>query len=166
MESRTRVPVDRAGIHIREARPEDRELILGLVPELLDFGAPPPWRDAQQMIAIDVRVISEVLDGRSPGASILVAEDDKGERLGFIHLNEEEDYYGGACGHVGDVIVAPSARGRGVGKALLAAGERWALERGYRLLTLNVFLANEKARALYEDVGFRAETVRHVKVLD
>ena len=165
MESQTAEPVDAADVHIREARPEDRELILGLVPELLAFGAPPPWRDAEQMTAVDVRVISEALDGRTAGASILVAEDGKGELLGFIHLNEEEDYYGGACGHVGDVIVAPAARGRGVGTALLAAGERWARERGYRMLTLNVFLDNKKARDLYEAVGFRAETARHVKML-
>jgi GNAT superfamily N-acetyltransferase len=86
--------------------------------------------------------------------------------VGFIHLCEEEDYYGGRCGHVGDVVVAPEARGKGVGRALMAAGERWARERGYRLLTLNVFLDNERARALYEELGFRPETVRHVKPLD
>jgi GNAT superfamily N-acetyltransferase len=166
MESCAAVAIDVAGVHIREARPEDREFILGLVPQLLAFGAPPPWRDAQQITAVDLRVVSAAFDGRSPGASILIAEDEKGERLGFIHLSEEEDYYGGACGHVGDVIVAPAARGQGVGKALLAAGERWARERGYRMLTLNVFLGNEKARAVYEAAGFRAETVRHVKVLD
>ena len=153
-----------SGIHIRDAHAEDREFIIGLVPHLLDFG-PPQWRDGQQMAAVDNRVIGNALGGQSPNSVVLIAEDGSGQRLGFIHLTEEEDYYGGACGHVGDVVVAPEARSRGVGRALLAAGERWARGRGYRLLTLNVFLANERARALYEELGFRPETVRHVKHL-
>jgi len=157
--------IDVAGVHIRYAQPDDRDFIVGLVPELLAFDSPPPWRDARQMAAVDMRVIGEALEGRSPGASILIAEDGQGQRVGFIHLCEEEDYYCGTCGHVGDVVVAPAARGRGVGKALLAAGEQWARERGYRMLTLNVFLGNKKARALYEEVGFRPETVRQVKKL-
>ena len=164
MESPVALSVDPAGVQIRDARPEDHEFILGLVPHLHAFG-PPPWRDARQMTAVDERVIREALEGRWPGSSVLVAEDGRGQRVGFIHLCDEQDYYGGPCGHVGDVVVAPEARGQGVGKALLAAGEQWARGRGYRLLTLNVFLGNEKARALYEDLGFRPETVRHVKEL-
>lgn len=151
-------------VNIRDAHSDDREFVLKLVPELIAFG-PPPWRDARQMTSVDERVISEALAGRSPGARVLIAEDASGQRLGFIHLCEEDDYYGGACGHIGDVVVAPEAQGLGVGKALLAAGERWARARGYRLMTLNVFLDNEKARKLYEEIGFRAETLRHVKDL-
>jgi GNAT superfamily N-acetyltransferase len=113
----------------------------------------------------DEQVIRDALDGRSPDAVVFVATAGD-EPVGFIHLCEEEDYYGGPCGHIGDVVVAPAARGKGVGTALIAAGERWARERGYRLLTLNVFLDNEGARALYEELGFRPETVRQVKELD
>jgi GNAT superfamily N-acetyltransferase len=55
---------------------------------------------------------------------------------------------------VGDVVVAPDARGRGVGTALLAEAEDWARERGHRILTLNVFARNESARRVYERAGF------------
>ena len=156
--------IDPSSVSVRDAEAEDREFVLALVPQLHAFG-PPPWRDARQMKAVDERVIRDVLEGRSPGARVLIAEDGRGRRVGFIHLCEEVDYYGGACGHVGDVVVAPEARGRGVGKALMAAGEEWARARGYRMLTLNVFLGNEKARGLYEELGFRPETIRHVKDL-
>jgi GNAT superfamily N-acetyltransferase len=151
-------------VRVRDSRPDDREFIISLVPELLAFG-PPPWREVRQMTSVDIRVVGDAVDGRSPGSNVLVAEDELGGRLGFIHLTEENDYYAGACGHIGDVVVARAARGRGVGAALLAAGEQWARRRGYRLLSLNVFVDNTEARALYERSGYAPETVRHVKVL-
>ena len=163
MESQTAEAIDVGSVRIRDAQHGGREFIIGLVPELLAFDSPPPWRDRQHMTAIDVRAISGALDGTSQGTRVFVAEEARGHGLGFVHLCEGEDYYGGACGHAGDIVVAPAARGRGVGRALLAAAERWAREQGYRMLTLNVFLKNEKARALYEDLGYEAETVRHVK---
>lgn len=164
MESLLALSIEPSGLRIRDARLEDHEFIRKLVPQLLAFG-PPPWRDAVQMTAVDQRVIAEALVRNLPDTSVLIAEDGNGRQVGFIHLCEEEDYYGGACGHVGDVVVAPEARGQGVGKALLSAGEQWARARGYGLLTLNVFLGNEKARALYEGLGFQPETVRQVKEL-
>jgi GNAT superfamily N-acetyltransferase len=151
-------------MRVRESRPEDRDFVLGLVPELLAFG-PPPWRDARQMTPVDVRVVGDAIEGRSSGSDVLVAEDDRGRRLGFIRVTEEHDYYAGACGHISDVVVAREARGRGVGTALLAAAEEWARKRAYRLLTLNVFVDNTGARSVYERAGYAPETVRHIKVL-
>ena len=150
-------------VRVRPAQAADRPFVLGLVPELHAFG-PPPWRDPRVMHEVDEGVIGAALDGDFDDAIVLVAELD-GVPVGFIHLCEEDDYYTGPCAHVGDVVVTERARGRGVGRALLAAGESWARERGYDLLSLNVFLGNARARALYEELGFNPETVRHVKVL-
>jgi GNAT superfamily N-acetyltransferase len=151
-------------VHIRESGPEDRDFIIGLVPELLAFG-PPSWRDPRQMTPVDVSVIGAAVGGRAPDSSVLVAEDGRGRRLGFVHVTEENDYYAGACGHIGDLVVAREVRGRGVGTVLLAAAERWARTRGYRLITLNVFIDNAHARSVYERAGYAPETIRHVKVL-
>src|SRR5262245_6983662 len=164
METQLAVPADTGGVRIRDAQPSDREFIFGLIPELFTFDSPPAWRDVPQMITVDERVICHGLDGPS-GSRVLVAEDEGGQRIGFIHLCETEDHYGGKCGHVSDIVVAPWARGRGVGKALLTAGEHWSRERGYALLTLNVLVENTGARALYDAAGFKAETVRYVKPL-
>jgi GNAT superfamily N-acetyltransferase len=117
------------------------------------------------MTPVDVRVVGDAFDGRAHGSSVLIAEDGRGRRLGFIHVTEEQDYYAGACGHIADLVVAREARGRGVGTALLASAEQWARTRGHRLLTLNVFIDNIEARSVYERAGYAAETVRHVKVL-
>lgn len=152
-------------VHIRLAGEKDRSFILGLVPELLAFG-PPAWRDRREMIQVDTNIISASLAGRTEGATLLIAESADGVPLGFIHLVGERDYYlQGTCGHVADIVVAPEARGRGVGRALLAEAERWSRDRGYRMLTLNVFVENRGPQALYEAAGFHAEAIKYVKVL-
>ena len=150
---------------VRPARPEDADFVLALVPQLLAFG-PPPWRDIDQMTETDTLTIARSLRGASDRATVLVAEDSDGRLLGFIHLCGETDYYTrGECGHIADIVVAPEARGRGVGDAFMAEGERWARDHGYSMLTLNVFIENRHARTLYERTGFGAETVRYVKAL-
>ena len=152
-------------VRVRPATVSDLEFVLGLVPDLHSFG-PPPWRDAKRMGAVDRAVMEDAVRRTTPGSLILIAEAGEGERLGFIHLCEEEDYYGGPCGHVGDIVVAESARGHGVGRALLKAAEQWARGAGYGLLTLNVFLGNEKAARVYEAAGYKAETTRYVKKIE
>ena len=59
-------------------------------------------------------------------------------------------------GHITNVAVAPAARGRGVGAALLAALMEIARGRGVRSMTLEVRPSNEAALALYRKFGFRS----------
>jgi GNAT superfamily N-acetyltransferase len=56
--------------------------------------------------------------------------------------------------NIHDLAVIPEWRGKGVGRALLAAVEAKAVERGCCKLTLEVQDHNRRARALYEHVGF------------
>lgn len=55
-----------------------------------------------------------------------------------------------------DVAVLPSHRGRGVGRALLAAVEAQARELGCCKLTLEVLEGNSIAQAAYRSLGFDA----------
>jgi GNAT superfamily N-acetyltransferase len=153
------------GVQVRKAVESDRDFILGLVADLLSFGPPPLWRDATQMEAVDRGVIDNAVCGRSPGSCVLIAQTPEGAPLGFIHLCEEQDYYGGPCGHIGDIVVSQSARGQGVGRALLLAAEDWARAAGYRLLTLNVFIDNQSAARLYAATGYKPEMTRYIKDL-
>lgn len=54
------------------------------------------------------------------------------------------------------IFVAPYARGRGVGTALLNAIFNEAKARGYAQVRLDVIDSNPRARALYEREGFKA----------
>jgi ribosomal protein S18 acetylase RimI-like enzyme len=57
--------------------------------------------------------------------------------------------------NVHDLAVLPTFRGRGVGRALLAAAEARAVARGCAKLTLEVREDNARARGLYQAHGFR-----------
>jgi ribosomal protein S18 acetylase RimI-like enzyme len=152
-------------VRIRIAEARDGDFILSLVPRLMEFG-PPPWRPAAQMTATDMEVIEKVLLTRPDGTIVLVAEDESGVLLGFIHLNTKQDYFTREQhGHVSDIVVAPAGEGRGVGRALIEAGEAWSRAQGFRLLTLNVFANNQRALKLYERLGYGQDTIKYVKEL-
>ncbi|HXY20758.1 MAG TPA: GNAT family N-acetyltransferase [Gemmatimonadales bacterium] len=155
-----------ANVTIRPATGGDRDWILGHAPHLHDFG-PPPYRPREVMDRAVVASIDGALSGAAPGAEVLVAVGEGGERLGFIHLHGATDFFTGERhGHVSDIVVAPEARGRGVGEALMTAAEGWARSRGYRLLSLHVFDGNTGARAFYARLGYQADVRKLVKPLD
>lgn len=62
------------------------------------------------------------------------------------------------------ITIAASARGIGVGRALMEAVETWALEFGVTKLTLRVFTGNARAIALYEGMGYEVEGVQRRQV--
>jgi GNAT superfamily N-acetyltransferase len=153
------------GVRVRPARAGDGDFILPLVPRLAEFG-PPPWRAAAVMTAAEQAVIADALATPKQAEAILVAEDGDGSPLGFIHLVTGVDYFTReAHGHVSALVVAPRGEGRGIGHALMHAGEEWARGRGYPLLTLNVFARNSRALKFYERLGYGADTFKYAKAL-
>jgi len=56
--------------------------------------------------------------------------------------------------NVHDLVVAPDARGLGLGKALFAEVEAIAAKRGACKITLEVLSGNEPAKALYASLGY------------
>lgn len=152
-----------AEIQIRPVRPEDADWITALAPRLHEFG-PPPWREVAAMNASVAAGLAREIATPSPGSAILAAVDPAGTPLGFVSLRTDPDYFTEApCGHVVDLVVARAGEGRGVGRALLAAAERWAEKAGYPWLTLHVFEANDRARRIYEQTGYVAEWTRMLK---
>ncbi|MBP2457184.1 GNAT family N-acetyltransferase [Clavibacter michiganensis] len=91
----------------------------------------------------DVGVVAEA-DGDPVGAAWarLYADDDRG--YGFVASDIPE---------LGMAIV-PSARGRGVGRALLVALVDAVRASGAPAVSLSVEDGNDRARALYESLGF------------
>jgi ribosomal protein S18 acetylase RimI-like enzyme len=75
-----------------------------------------------------------------------------GSALGMTSARIEERP---GTAHLLGMWVAPEARGRGVGRRLIDAIVEWAREREIHELGLWVTDANDPARALYGDTGFR-----------
>jgi GNAT superfamily N-acetyltransferase len=85
---------------------------------------------------------------------ILLAESD-GKIVGMVTLQVLiSTAEGGPVGLIEDMVVHESARGRGVGKKLLAAMETWAWERGLTRLQLLADNANTGALRFYEREGW------------
>ncbi len=57
-------------------------------------------------------------------------------------------------GLINNFSVAPALRSRGIGRMLMEAGAAWAFERGATELEIQVHEFNERARTLYERMGF------------
>lgn len=154
-------------ITIRKATDEDQQFIVSLVARLTEFG-PPPWRNPAKMNAVDADVMSDRLKNPSPNADVFVAEDEKGARLGYMHMRTSTDYYapGELHAHIADLVVAADGEGKGVGKALMAHAEDWARSRGYTQVTLSVFTQNTRARELYKRMGYGEDIILYVKDLE
>jgi ribosomal protein S18 acetylase RimI-like enzyme len=151
-------------ISVRAGTGHDHDFVLSTARRFAAFG-PPPWRTSVELVEGEVRCLDDYFDGRLPGCALLIAERD-GERLGFAFVEPHVDYFTQVeHAHLGMIAVAGHAEGSGAASALLGGAERWARERGYTTLTLNVFAGNGRARAFYEKSGFQVETLRYTKPL-
>jgi ribosomal protein S18 acetylase RimI-like enzyme len=65
-----------------------------------------------------------------------------------------------------DVEVAEAYRGQGIGHKLMAATEEWARSKGATQMELSVWEFNDRARALYEALGYRTTYRQMLKRLD
>jgi ribosomal protein S18 acetylase RimI-like enzyme len=152
-----------ADVTIRPAREDDAEWIIPLGPRMHEFG-PPPWRDVRVMDDAVAAQWARELASPTPGSAFLVAEDALGSPVGFVWLKTERDYFiDMPVGHVIDIAVTKAGEGRGIGRALLDAADRWAESNGYPWITLHVFEGNDRARRVYEKHGYVPEWTRMLK---
>lgn len=100
-----------------------------------------------------LRSPGDVMGWLVDGFPVLVAERD-GEVAGFARVSDYSDrcVYEGVGEH--GVYVGRSARGGGVGRALLEALAEEAGRRGYYKLTSRIFTENAASRATHRAAGF------------
>lgn len=118
-----------------------------------------PWNDpdADLRRALDgpsSTVLAGRLDGPSPTEPGRPAEA-KGDRLVATAVVGHD----GHRGWVYYLAVAPSVRGRGYGRAMMAACERWLYDRGVPKLNLMVRADNERVLGFYDALGYGRDDV-------
>lgn len=90
--------------------------------------------------------------------AVLLAEDDRGEIVGFAELSIRSYAEGCRSDRVAFLegwYVRPEFRRRGIGKALVAAAERWGIEQGCVEFASDTPADNEISRAAHRACGFR-----------
>jgi GNAT superfamily N-acetyltransferase len=138
-------------IRLRDAHAGDEAFVGGLAPRFVEHGAADAHTPAE-VIEGTRRVLREALRARPEHDLFLIGEDDA-EPVGFVYGVTERDFFTGEPYlHVSEIATARS--GGGVGAALMAGAEAWALERGYRFVTLNVVEENAPAQRFYERRGY------------
>jgi ribosomal protein S18 acetylase RimI-like enzyme len=94
---------------------------------------------------------------------LLTAHNESGEAVGVAWIGLVRPDEQGAW--IYDIEVLEGFRGSGYGRALLAAAESAAKEKGATTLGLNVFGPNLPARSLYESSGYEVTTLQMRKAL-
>jgi GNAT superfamily N-acetyltransferase len=157
-------------LKIRDARlPDDKPAILRFIMGLQQFEKKiEPDRRTDEGVAEE---FYEVLlhrlkerDGR-----IFIAEE-HGARVGWAQVHEEDNQIyvvpeERRFGHIAELYVDEAARGRGIGRALIAACEDWARERGLKLVTIGALAGNARAYGLYQASGYAPYVIELRKYL-
>jgi ribosomal-protein-alanine N-acetyltransferase len=91
----------------------------------------------------------------TPGRFSLVVESDSGRLLGYLFTMHFLDEM-----HVNKIAVDPAWRRGGLATAIMDRCFAFAIEKGIRVITLEVRESNTAARALYGILGFEEAYVR------
>jgi GNAT superfamily N-acetyltransferase len=87
-------------------------------------------------------------------AQVFVAENASGRVVGWIHVYIVHFVDSDAQGELGGFVIADGMRGKGVGRALLAAAERWTLQAGCQAVRVRSQIMREAAHGFYEHLGY------------
>lgn len=133
-------------MQIRAATAGDAEIILRFIRELAAYEREPG------AVEVDEVTLAAQLSEPSPPFECLIAED--GGPVGFaLYFTTYSTWRGRRGIHLEDLWVTPPARGRGVGRALLARLAAIACERGCARLEWAVLDWNELAMSFYRGLG-------------
>ncbi len=89
--------------------------------------------------------------------AVLIAVDERNTPLGFAELsirNYAEDCVTDRVGYLEGWYVAPRARRRGIGRALVAAAEEWARQQGCTEFGSDALIDNHVSAAAHRALGF------------
>jgi GNAT superfamily N-acetyltransferase len=137
------------GTVVRRATPADARRLAALSGEL---GYPASPEDIRRRVA----ELAERAD-----ALILVAELAPGDVIGWIHGSEQLLLESGRRCELVGLVVDPRARGRGVGRRLVAEVETWAAGRGIRQMAVRSNVTREESHPFYERLGYTRVKTQH-----
>ncbi|WP_137885245.1 GNAT family N-acetyltransferase [Pseudomonas sp. 2FE] len=136
-------------IHLRAAQRDDIPLILSLIRELAEY------EKLSEQVVADPAQMADHLFGTRPFAEVLIGELD-GEPAGFaLFFHNYSTFLGKPGIYLEDLYVRSSARGAGLGRALLAELAHLAVSRGCGRLEWSVLDWNEPALGFYHRLGAR-----------
>lgn len=95
-----------------------------------------------------------------PEHAVFVAEAN-GSMAGWMHVFVRPSLTTESSAELAALVVDERSRSHGIGQALIVEAERWAIERGCRMVTLRSNVKRLRAHAFYERLGY--ETIKTSK---
>lgn len=106
----------------------------------------------------------EAFEGSGEHALVADEASQQGRLLGVATLHATPVLHrAGPVGRVTALVVDATFRGCGIGRALMAAAERWAAERGCVLLEVTSNQRRADAHKFYEGLGFERTSFRFAR---
>ncbi len=131
-------------VAIRAARADDAEALAALAGEL---GYPVTAATIGQRLAR--------LATTPRTDAVLVAVDRADLPVGWLHVGLREALEHGRRGEILGLVVSGTTRGGGIGRALVAAAERWVAERGETEITVRSNAARTESHPFYLRLGYQ-----------
>ena len=135
---------------IRAARTYDAQAIA-------ELGAQLGYPSTRQQIASRLAGVEA-----EPSSRVLVAENGNGRVIGWLHVAARTQLTEDCCAEILGLVVDESARGGGIGLALVNAAESWARARGCVHIRVRSRSERERAHRFYERAGYARNKVQLV----
>jgi GNAT superfamily N-acetyltransferase len=145
-------------VQVRSYQPTDRDAVQALGDRLTEGVA--PWRDPARVSDAVAGWVRDSLEQATDDTCEVLVASDGDLVVGFVTVTEQRHWSGETDAYIGELVVAEHAEGRGVGRQLVEAAERWAVGRGHRRITLETGAANHAARSFYASLGYAEEQVQ------
>ena len=114
-----------------------------------------------QLVARDWQELWQSAGDDVDDAHVFVQRDEQGQLLGLILVECDEDrYLKQPMGSIGWIAVAPSARGQGIGRSLMALAAQWFVQKSVCGVEVFVSHWNQSAIDLYERCDFHVGDLR------
>ena len=140
-----------ADLTIRAAVAGDTATILTFIKDLAEY------EKLSHEVVADEAGLRATLFGARPAAEVIIAEL-AGSPVGFaLYFQSYSTFLGKPGLYLEDLFVRPAARGKGVGRALMSALARIAVQRDYGRFEWAVLDWNEPALQFYRSLGAKPQ---------
>jgi GNAT superfamily N-acetyltransferase len=131
-------------MEIRSARAEDAGAIAELSGQL---GYP----------AASTEMAARLVQLERAGGNVVLIAEVEGRVIGWLHIVGAYRVEYAPSAEITGLVIDERHRGGGIGRALLAAAERWAIEQGFDTVRVRSNVVRARAHAFYEKHGYQQQ---------
>lgn len=153
---------------IRKIQKGDRSDFIRLSMELTQYNKRQHdkfYSDFDQVLQVRKQRVEERFNKLEASTNLVIFMAFAGdEPLGYIRAFTYDQKL--HCGCLDEIYIVDEARGRGIGKKLIAAVEEWMAQKGVVRMIVSVYAWNTQTRNFYKEAGFDEYAVSYQKPIN